>query len=150
MNIMMTKKDMKKVVSGWGSDPTRRMIMGLTIALDGAIAEANEDNPFDFVIDIQKLLESVWDCVYEKEMNKHLRIKYEKELAQVTDLGAGCFFFSDKKHRPNAVVFDNINGFDRDNFPLDPTSDASLRKSLKTAADTWTREYMEFENDRKK
>ncbi len=141
---MMTKKDMKNVVSGWGGDPTHRMILGLTIALDGAIAESEEDHPYDYVKDIKNLLVAVWESVREKEMNNHLLSKYETELAPAIDLGVGMFFFSNEGHQPNSIAFDCINGFEMDNYDLDPTSEKTLRDSIKTAAESWAKKYREF------
>ena len=146
---MMTKKDMKNVVSGWGGDPTHRMILGLTIALDGAIAESEEDHPYNYVKDIQNLLASIWEAVRDKEINKQLRIKYEKELAPATDLNVGMFFYCNKEHQPNSVSFDNINGFETDNFDLDPASEETLRDSIKTAAEDWAKQYKKFISGKK-
>ena len=146
----MTKKDMRKVVSGWGSDPTRRIILGLNIALDGAIAEAECNFPFDFRNDISNLLQAVWCSIKDTEISRQLVKKYEKELAPAFDLGAKFFFLLDAEGSPNCLCIEK-DGFNHNDYMLNPGAvQEELRDAIGSAAVSWSRDYMQFEKDRKK
>ena len=139
---MMTKNEMGKIVSSWGEDPLRRMILGLNIALDGAIAEAEEENPFDYREDITALLESVWNSVKAREMSNQLIHKYENELTPVSALGAKMVFTTGQNDELDCLTI-RKEDFERE-FTLDPeASPDELRTTIKTAAETWAREYAE-------
>jgi hypothetical protein len=126
---------MDKTIISWANDPIRRIILGLTIALDGATEEACTANDFDWRRDISSILESVWWAVEYIAKNKQIKAKYAKELTPAIRENTKIYFDFDKD-RPTtlAITEDQDDGFE---FPLDSTTQEKLRKSIKKGVETW-------------
>ena len=143
-------KTLGKIVANWAqSDPLKRIILGLNIALEGAIAEESGEYPFEYAADISEILKSVWETVYERDMTKNFVTKYKPELLPVLELGGKPHFYSDGNHQPDYLDFYVKDGFTLDNYKLDADNDDALRKSIKEAAEDWTKQYKKFISGKK-
>lgn len=125
---------MDKAIISWANDPTRRIILGLTIAFDGAIIEANRENPFDWRRDISTILKSVWASVDTEEKVKRAKVEYAKELSPAIKAGAKIHFLL---NRNDELEYLTITDDDEQvEFTLDSSS-KTLRKQIKEAVEAW-------------
>ena len=127
---------MDKTIISWANDPIRRIILGLTIALDGATEEAYTENNFDWRGDISSILESVWFAVEHIAKIKQIKAKYAKELTPAIRENTKIYFDFDKDG-PTMLAISNEEQDDGFEFPLDSTTQEKLRKSIKKGVETW-------------
>lgn len=119
-------------------EPTRRIILGLTIALDGAIAESQGEEPHDYRPEISKLLKSVWKSLETKEKMKQFKIKYQEELSPCTSNATVHFYQGVGSDWPRYFTIEDEDG-ETEEFTLDTTSPKTLRQSIIKSVEEWTR-----------
>lgn len=128
---------MKNCLDYFVEEPTRRIILGLTIALDGAIAESQGEEPHDYREEISKLLKSVWKSLETKEQMKQFKIKYKKELSPCTSNATVHFYKGVGSDQPKYFVIEDENG-EEEEVTLDTTSPKTIRQSIIKAVGEWS------------